>query len=194
MHLLQSGSQMKTITMPLVCAALLVCSPVRAQQTALQIDPAQTKVEFMVGSTLHTVHGTFTLKRSTLRFDPATGNIEGEVAIDAASGETGNESRDKRMHQEILEAAKYPEIVFRPDRVEGKLASQGASQVKLHGTFVIHGAEHGITVPVDVQAVNGKYQAAAHFEVPYVQWGMKNPSTFILRVDKIIAVTVRTQL
>jgi len=188
MRLLPSACQMKTITM------LLVCTPVMAQPALLKIDPAQTKVEFMVGSTLHTVHGTFALKRSTLRFDPATGKVEGEVAIDAASGESGNESRDKKMHQEILESAKFPEIVFRPDRVEGKLAGQGASQVKLHGTFAIHGAEHEITVPVEVQAANGKYQATAHFEVPFVQWGLKNPSTFILRVDKIIAVTVRTQL
>jgi len=188
MRLLPSACQMKTITM------LLVCTPVMAQPALLKIDPAQTKVEFMVGSTLHTVHGTFALKRSTLRFDPATGKVEGEVAIDAASGESGNESRDKKMHQEILEGARYPEIVFRPDRVEGKLAPQGTSQVKLHGTFAIHGAEHEITVPVEVQAANGKYQATAHFEVPFVQWGMKNPSTFILRVDKIIAVTVHTQL
>jgi polyisoprenoid-binding protein YceI len=178
----------------LVCAALMSCTPAMAQPAALQIDPAQTKVEFMVGSTLHTVHGTFALKRSSLRFDPATGNIEGEVAIDAASGESGNESRDKRLHQEILESAKYPEIVFRPDRVEGKLAPQGASQVKLHGMFAIHGGEHEITVPVDVQATNGKYQATAHFDVPYVQWGMKNPSTFILRVDKSVTITLRTQL
>jgi polyisoprenoid-binding protein YceI len=114
--------------------------------------------------------------------------------FDSTRGESGNESRDKRMHQEIIESAKYPEIVFRPDRVEGKLAPQGASQVKLHGTFAIHGAEHEITVPVGVQAANGKYQATARFEIPYVLWGMKNPSTFILRVDKSIAVTVRTQL
>jgi polyisoprenoid-binding protein YceI len=178
----------------LVCAALMSCTPAMAQPAALQIDAAQTKVEFMVGSTLHTVHGTFALKRSTLRFDPATGNIEGEVAIDAASGQSGDGSRDKKMHQEILESAKYPEIVFRPVRLEGKLAPQGASQVKLHGMFAIHGGEHEITVPVDVQAANGKYQATAHIDVPYVQWGMKNPSTFILRVDKSVAITVRTQL
>jgi polyisoprenoid-binding protein YceI len=178
----------------LVCVALPICTPATAQPAALQFDAAQTKVEYMVGSTLHTVHGTFALKRSTLRFDPATGNIEGEVAIDATSGQSGDGSRDKKMHQEILESAKYPEIVFRPVGVEGKLAPQGASQVKLHGMFAIHGGEHEITVPVDVQAANGKYHATAHFDVPYVQWGMKNPSTFILRVDKSVAITVRAQL
>lgn len=173
-------------------AALLVCASVLAQHAALTVDPARTKVEFTLGSTLHTVHGTFVLKRSTLRFDPATGKIEGELAIDATSGETGNESRDKKMHHEVLESAKYPEIVFRPDQVEGKLALQGASQVKLHGMLAIHGGEHEMSVPVDVQAADGKYPSTAHFDIPYVQWGMKNPSTFILRVDKTVAITVRT--
>ena len=123
-------------------------------------------------------HG-MTLRRSPIHFSRgarwrlpgsakrlATGSIEGEVAIDATSGESGNESRDKRMHGEILESAKYPGIVFRPDRVEGKPGPQGALQVKLHGMFAIHGAEHEITVPVDVQAANGKYLATAHFDVP----------------------------
>lgn len=174
--------------------ALLLCVSAIAQQTAIKIDPARTKVEFTLGSTLHTVHGTFALKRSSLQFDPVSGKIEGEVAIDATSGESGNDSRDKKMHKEILESAKYPEIVFRPDRLEGKVAPQGGSQVALHGMLAIHGAEHEVTVPVDVQAADGKYQAAAHFDVPYVQWGMKNPSTFILRVDKSVAITVHAQL
>ena len=175
-------------------AAVLACALAMAQPAGLKIDPARTEVEFTLGSTLHTVHGTFALKRSSLQFDPVSGKIEGEVAIDATSGQSGDESRDKKMHKEILESAKYPEIVFRPDRVEGKLAPQGASQVTLHGVLSIHGGEHEITVPADVQAADGKYQAAAHFDIPYVQWGMKNPSTFILRVDKSVAITVHTEL
>jgi polyisoprenoid-binding protein YceI len=125
-----SGCHMKTMARLPVCAALPVCTQAMAQQTALKIDPAPSH-------------------SSGARF---------EIATDATSGESGNESRDRRMHREIPESAKYPEIVFRPDQVDGKLAPQGASQVKLHGRFEIHTAEHEITVPVDVQAANGKYQ------------------------------------
>jgi hypothetical protein len=66
----------------------------------------------------------FALRRSALQFEPVSGKIGDEVAIDAASGESGSASRDKRTHNEILESAKYPEIVFRPDRTQGKLAAQ----------------------------------------------------------------------
>lgn len=172
--------------------AALLCAAASQAQTALEIDPAQSKVEFTVNSTLHNVHGTFQLKRSSLHFDPATGQVSGEMVVDAASGESGSDARDRRMNKDILQTDRYPEIVFRPDRVEGSVAPEGASQVKLHGTFSIHGADHEITVPVDIRAAGGLYTSTAHFAVPYIKWGMKNPSTFVLRVSNTVEITVHT--
>jgi polyisoprenoid-binding protein YceI len=182
--------------MILFCLAFLPASTMLAQSplaaAALMLDPAQSHVEFTVGSTLHTVHGTFLLKRGTIHFDAATGSANGELVVDAASGNSNDGARDRRMHKDILQSDRYPEIVFRPDRVEGKVAAEGASQVQLHGMFVIHGQEHEMTVPVDLQAGEGQYRAAAHFVVPYIKWGMKNPSTFILRVNDKVEITVHT--
>ncbi len=158
----------------------------------MHLDPAQTEVEYKVDSTLHTVHGHFHLKRGDFSFDPATGKARGELVVDAASGNSGSEARDRRMTRSVLESQKYPEIVFRPDRVEGKVAESGHSQVQLHGVFAIHGAEHEITVPLEVDANGGAYRAAAVFKVPYIKWGLKNPSTFILRVNDTVEITVRT--
>jgi hypothetical protein len=45
---------------------------------------------------------------------------------------------------------------------------------------------------VEVEAAHGQYIATLHFVVPYVEWGMKNPSTFILRVSDKVNITVRT--
>jgi polyisoprenoid-binding protein YceI len=164
----------------------------QAQTIALECDPAQSKVEFMVGSTLHTVHGSFRLKRGAIQFDPETGKAGGELVVDAASGASGNDARDRRMHKEILQSDRYQEIVFRPDRVEGKVAAEGASKVQLHGIFSIHGTDHEMAVPVEVQAAGGEYTATAHFVVPYIKWGMKNPSSFILRVSGEVELTVHT--
>jgi len=163
-----------------------------AQDTALQIDPGRTKVEFTLGDVLHTVHGTFVLTRGNVRFDTATGKASGELVVDATSGESGSSARDKRMHSHILESDRYREIVFRPDRVEGKVAVQGSSQVQLHGMFAIHGSEHEITMPVDVEAADGQFTATAHFFIPYVKWGMKNPSTLLLRVSDKVELTIHT--
>jgi polyisoprenoid-binding protein YceI len=176
----------------LAFVAMLAASSIPAQDTVLQIDPSQTKVEFTLADVLHTVHGNFLLKRGNLRFDAVTGKASGELVVDAASGASGSGARDRNMHNNVLESARYPEIVFRPDRVEGKVALQGTSHVGLHGMFSIHGAEHDITLPVVVENDDGQYAATMTFTVPYVQWGMKNPSTLFLRVSDKVEITIHT--
>ena len=160
--------------------------------TVLEMTPSETKVEFTLGGLLHTVHGTFALKRGNLRFDPATGQASGELVVDAKSGASGSGARDKRMHANVLESDRYPEIVFRPDRVDGKVEPQGVSKVQIHGMFAIHGAEHEITMPAEVTADGGNYTTTAHFSVPYVKWGMKDPSNLILKVNKEVDIVIHT--
>ena len=177
--------------LPFCAAALLAAADsIPAQPgTSVVLDPAQTSVEFTLGDVLHTVHGTFRLTSGALRFDPSSGKASGELVVDARSGESAK-ARDRRMHDNILESGKYPEITFRPDRVEGKPAAEGKSQVQVHGIFSIHGAEHEITVPASVDAEGGVYSVTATFVVPYVKWGMKNPSSLILRVSDKVEITI----
>ncbi|MGD0362949.1 MAG: YceI family protein [Bryobacteraceae bacterium] len=166
--------------------SLLTAAPTPGQEIVLDLDTARTTVQFTLADVLHTVHGDFKVKHGVIRFDPSTGKISGEVAVDAASGESGSDGRDSRMHKNILESGRFQDILFVPDRVEGTVASQGSSEVQVHGTFRIHGAAHEIMVPVHVQVTDGKATAKMRFTIPYVKWGMKNPSTFLLRVsDKV---------
>jgi polyisoprenoid-binding protein YceI len=159
-----------------------------AQASAFQLDPAQTSVKFTLADVLHTVHGTFRLKHGALQFDPASGKISGDVVVDATSGESGSGMRDRKMHKEILESDRYPEIAFRPDRIDGAVANQGKSSVKVHGIFSIHGVDREITVPADVEISLDHWTATVHFTVPYEKWGMKNPSTLFLRVNDSVEI------
>jgi len=172
--------------------ALALLSPLAAQDLSLEMDPAQSKVEFTLGDVLHTVRGTFQLKRGAIRFDTASGKAAGELLVDARSGASGNDTRDRKMHKEILESQRFADVLFRPDRVDGKLAPQGVSQVQVHGSFAIHGSEHELTAPVEVRASGGQYTITARFSVPYQKWGMKNPSTLFLRVDDKVEITVHS--
>ena len=70
---------------------------------------------------MHTVHGTFKLKSGQIRWDTATGHASGAIVIDATSGNTDNTSRDKNMHTQVLESAKFPEIVFTPTQIKGAI-------------------------------------------------------------------------
>ena len=154
----------------------------------LSLDPTQSKLKWTLGSTLHTVHGTFALKRGTLKFDPAGGTASGEFVADATSGESGNEGRDKKMHGEILESRRYTEVIFRPNRIDGKVLPQGPSSVQVQGTFVLHGAEHELTVPVQAELNGNHWKSSTKFSVPYIQWGLKSPNTFLLKADPAVEI------
>ena len=82
-------------------------------------------VKFTLGDALHTVHGTFQAETRGSAVRSGFGQISGEIVVDAKSGESGNGMRDRKMHKEVLESDRYPEISFRPDRVEGTVASSG---------------------------------------------------------------------
>lgn len=162
--------------------------PSPSGELVLGLDPAQSKVHWTLDSTLHTVHGTFALKNGSLRLDPATGKASGQIVVDAQSGNSGNGSRDKKMHKEVLESDRYTEVIFRPDRIEGKIAQQGISAVKVHGIFVLHGGEHELTVPVQAELAADHWTGSAKFSVPFIDWGMKNPSNFLLKVNHAVDI------
>jgi polyisoprenoid-binding protein YceI len=175
----------------LCCAAFIILDGAAvAQDLQFKVDPQHTTINFTLSDVLHTVHGSFQLTKAELRFDLATNKLSGEMVVNARSGETGNGMRDRKMHKEVLESERYPEIAFRPDRVEGAVALQGKSSVQVHGIFSIHGTEHEMMVPAEISMSPDHWSANLHFSVPYVSWGMKNPSTLFLRVNGSVEVEV----
>jgi polyisoprenoid-binding protein YceI len=171
--------------------ALTFAPPACAQAYLVDLDPAQTKITFTLDTTLHDVHGTFQLKSGQIQFDKASGKASGAIIVDAQSGDTDNKSRDKKMHQEILESPKYPEIVFTPQRVRGSFDPRKASQLDVTGTFRIHGQDHDVTMTFAVQPTSpGRLQCDTHFTIPYVKWGMKDASTFLLHANDTVELEI----
>jgi polyisoprenoid-binding protein YceI len=161
---------------------------------SLDLDPAMTDIQFTLHDVLHTVHGTFKLKKGSISFDPDSGRASGEIVVDVTSGASGSDARDSRMHKEILESQRYPEATFIPDHVNGKLAQQGSSQMDVHGVFKLHGVDHELTLHVQAGKAGGQYTASTHFVIPYVQWGIRNPSNFLLKVDKTVDMDIKTTI
>lgn len=166
--------------------------PAAGAETVLTFEPQSTEIHWTLDTLVHTVHGTFKLKSGTVSFDPASGKAAGRLIVSAASGESGSQSRDDRMHKSILESPKYNEIVFSPDRVEGTVPAQGASTIQVHGVFRLHGEDHEMTLPVLVNVEASRITASTQFSIPYIQWGLKNPSTFILRVGDKVDIDIHT--
>ncbi len=164
-----------------------------AAQQNLVLDPTTTEVSFTLPATGHDVHGLFKLREAVIRFDDTTGTATGEMIVDAASGETGNNSRDNTMRSKVLESGRFPLVVFTAERLEGSLAESGQSQLTLHGTLRLHGDPHPFALPATVVRQGNQLTVTCQFEVPFLDWGLKDPSIVFLRVGKSVAVTVKAQ-
>jgi polyisoprenoid-binding protein YceI len=157
-------------------------------EIALTLDPAQTKLHFSVDSTLHTVHGTFALKSGSLKFDPQTGKASGSIVVNTVSGETGNNSRDQRLHKEILETWKFAEATFRPSQIDGQVSLTAPSDFKVKGIITLHGTDHELVADVHSEFTGDHWKGTAKFDVPYTKWGIKDPSNFLLKVKPVVNV------
>ena len=159
----------------------------------LELDPAKTLIEFRLPGALHATHGKFKLAHGTIKADLATGVASGSIVVDARSGDSGIAARDDRMKANVLEVQKYPEITFTPRHAIGKLEKDGQFQAKLDGVLTIHGARHEIVTEVRGRLVGDSLTAACHFSVPYVDWGMRDPSLFFLTVAKQVEIDIATE-
>jgi polyisoprenoid-binding protein YceI len=157
-------------------------------ETALTLDPAQTRIHFSVDSTLHMVHGTFALKSGSLQFDPQTGKASGSIVVNTLSGETGNNSRDQRLHKEILETWKFAEATFRPSQIDGQVSLTAPSDFKVKGIITLHGTDHELVADVHSEFTGDHWKGSAKFDVPYTKWGIKDPSNFLLKVKPVVNV------
>jgi polyisoprenoid-binding protein YceI len=156
----------------------------------VEFDRAATKINWVLAGNVHTVHGTFQLKKGELNFDRANGNISGEVVVETESGESGNAARDKRMKKEVLETDKFPEVRLKVTKLEGVVAAENASNVRMLGQFTLHGASHEVSIPLQVTLNGAEFTGKGKFVVPYVDWGMKEPSNFLLKVNKTVEIEV----
>jgi len=183
----------KTLAIFALMATLTSARAARAQELSVQIDPAQSKVEYSLASTVHTVHGTFSVKNGAVHYDPASGQIGGTIVVDATSGQSGNSSRDTRMHREILESDKFPEIIFSPAKLTGVVAADGISKVEVSGRFRLHGQEHDVTLPAEIKIEGKNLSIVTHMDIPYIQWGLKNPSNFLLHVSNTVSIEIQAR-
>ncbi|HVS00298.1 MAG TPA: YceI family protein [Thermoanaerobaculia bacterium] len=172
--------------------ALLIPIPLAAEKLVLELDPRQTAIEFTFGATLHTVKGSLSLTLGRIEVDPEAGTADGRIVMSATSADTGNSRRDAKMHEKILESERYPNIVFDVERVTGTLKRSGRSELQLHGVLDFHGSRRQVAVPAVANVQGNQVTAEAYLIVPYVEWGLADPSFFILRVAKEVRVDIRT--
>jgi len=180
---------MKTFVLSLVVAfPPLFASSALAQHQTFTISPETSEVSFMLGGSGHETHGTFHVQNGSIDFDRTNPKLSGSVVVAAATGKTGNDSRDKKMTNEVLDVPHFADVSFVPQSYQGTIGPTGDSTIQVTGTFTLHGTSHDLTLPMLIHIDGANCTAKTHFIVPYVKWGLKDPSVFILKVAKEVDV------
>ncbi len=177
---------MKSITLFALAAALTPA--VLAQHQTFAVNPDASQVKMTLNTTHEVVNGTFHIQSGWIEFDRSAAKISGSVVVLAGSGKTGNDSRDNKMNKDILKIAQFATVSFEPKIYTGAIAPSGDSSIQVAGIFTLLGTPHEITIPILVHVEGTAATAKAHFVVPYVQWGLKNPSFMIWKADNDVAI------
>ena len=166
----------------------LLAPAVLAQHQTFVVNPDASEVKMTLKTTHELVNGTFHIQSGSIEFDRSAPKMSGLVVVLAGSGKTGNDSRDKKMNKDILEIEQHATVSFEPKSYAGAIAPSGDSTIQVTGTFTLLGTPHEITIPILVHLEGTTATAKAHFVVPYVQWGLKNPSFLIWKADNDVAI------
>jgi len=172
-----------------VFALVAVLAPAAlAQHQTFVVNPDASEVKITLNTTHEIVNGTFHVQTGSIEFDRSTPKMAGSVVVLAGSGKTGNDSRDKKMNKDILKVEQYATVSFEPKTYTGAIALSGESNLQVTGIFTLLGTPHEITIPILVHVEGTAATAKAHFVVPYVKWGLKNPSFLIWKADDDVAI------
>jgi len=168
--------------------AAILAPAALAQHHTFVVNPDASDVKMTLKTTHELVNGAFHVQSGSIEFDPSTRKMSGSVVVLAGSGKTGNGRRDKKMNKDILEVEQHATVSFEPKTCTGGIASSGDSTIQVTGIFTLLSTPHEITVPMLVHVDATSTTAKAHFVVPYVQWGLKNPSFMFWKADNDVAI------
>jgi hypothetical protein len=171
-----------------ISLVFLLAPSLLAQHQTFVLNPDASQVKMTLHTTHEVVNGTFHAQSGSIGFDRNSSQMSGSVVVLAGSGKTGNGSRDKKMDKDVLLVDKYQTVSFEPKSYTGNLAATGDSNIQITGIFTLIGAAHQIVIPLLVHLAGTNASATAHFVIPYVKWGLKNPSFLIWKAENDVSI------
>jgi polyisoprenoid-binding protein YceI len=168
--------------------AVILAPAALSQHQTFSVNVGASEVKMTLKTTHELVNGAFHIQSGSIEFDRGTPKMSGSVVVLAGSGKTGNGSRDKKMNKEILRVQQYATVSFEPKSYAGVIAPSGDSTIQVTGIFTLLGTPHEITIPMLVHLEGTTATAKAHFTVPYIQWGLKDPSFLFWKADHDVAI------
>jgi len=152
-----------------------------ALETVYRVNPAKADAGFDLKATLHTVHGSTNQVKGEVRVtEEAQGvlALSGKIEIVAATLDTGNASRDKTMRNDSLAVEQYPVISLAPERYDPRSGT-------LTGALTIRGVTKPTSIAAKMEKQADRIVVTGTFDVPWMDFGVPDPSFAIVRVEKI---------
>lgn len=190
-------------------AVFLCAPPLAAAPRTFVVDPAASSVRIHVGKSgafsfaghTHEVvapalsgevtadPGNLAASTVALTFEASALKVlpEGEPAGDAPKVE------EAMRGSKVLDAARFPAVTFKSQRVSGRDAGGGAYDLELAGEIALHGVTRPITLPVHVEVSGDTLTASGKAVLRHDQFGMQPVSAAggSVKVKNEIAVEYR---
>jgi len=132
----------------IVLLAAVAAGSAAAAESAWEIDPAHSSVQFSVRHMMvSNVRGEFRKVSGTVRgdeTDPTKAQIE--ATIDTTSIDTRNEKRDSHLKSaDFLDTEKFPTMTFKSKKIE----KAGDHRYRVTGDLTLHGVTREVTLDVE---------------------------------------------
>ena len=157
------------------------------------IAPGRSTVRFEAQATGHTVHGVTQQVSGVVSFNPDDLARKAEVSfqLQAASLDTGNKSRDKKMREAHLQTDQHPVIGFRSSKVEAiapTLRDGETQEMKVTGTLALHGTDKVITFPVKAVRRGTELTVTGETTLRMTDYGIPIPGFLFIKVKDEVKV------
>lgn len=148
--------------------------------------PEKSTLSFELSTSFRVIHGKPNAWKGSVEVGPATpGAFNGRLQISAQSIETGNSRRDLDVRDKVLEAARFPEIVFEGKAYKGSLANfnPGATiTAEVSGELTIHGVTKPIQSSLECAVLADHVVVAGAVPVYWKAFGLRDMSRLFMRV------------
>lgn len=175
----------------------------------LAIDPARSALGFTISRPGETIEGRVHAFSGQVTVDPEHPGSGASVIlrVEAASLETGNRIRDRKMRNSHLEVDRFPAILFRSSSVEvsreaaddpevagaepGPLIPGQRRRALLKGVLSLHGVDREILFPAAIRYDNGTLTAEGDLSLRLTDHAIPLPRFLWIVLDDEVKVHFR---
>jgi polyisoprenoid-binding protein YceI len=80
---------------------------------------------------------------------------------------------ERVMHEEVLETARFPEVVCESTRISSTSAGEGRYSVDVNGRLTLHGITRDFSIPAQVVQTGDILRAFGEFPIKQTDYGIK---------------------